>query len=149
MENLPTQAPLKEMKVRNPKTKAIHGREFWAQIIFPSIIILFGSGLLITWLVINKVGTAKVWAEITVILTTLPILIFGVVIIGLLAGLIYLAIVLNREIPPLTYKTQRAIFKIKDQVERGADISAKPVIQIRSYLATIEAFFALFRGKHE
>ncbi len=147
MEYLPEKTPSHEMKVGNPKTKAVHIRDFRVQILLPIIIFILGLASVITWLSINKVGNPKVWAEITVIVTILPFLILGVILLIFLIGLIYLAIVINREIPPLAFRTHKAIFKIKGQVERGADISAIPVIQVRSFLATIDAVFALFKGK--
>jgi len=147
MENLPELKPMHEMKIGNPKTKAIHRRDFRVQILLPMIIFIIGFAALITWLVINKVGTSEIWADITVIITFLPFLIIGLILLTFSIGLIYLITVINRELPPLTFRTQKAIFKIKGQVERGADISAIPVIQVRSFLATIDAFFALFKGK--
>jgi hypothetical protein len=147
MENLPEFKPMNEMKVGNPKTKAVHRRDFWVQILLPMLIFIIGFAALIIWLVINKVGTSEIWADITVIVTFLPFLIIGLILLTFSIGLIYLITVINREIPPLTFRTQKAIFKIKGQVGRGADISAMPVIQVRSFLAIIDAFFALFKGK--
>jgi uncharacterized membrane protein len=100
-------------------------------------------------LVVNKIGTPVIWADIVVILTSVPIMFINLVIITVMIGIVFMIVIINKEIPPLTYKTQLAIYKIKSQVERGADISAMPLIQIKSYLATIDAIFSLFKGKNE
>ena len=149
MENLPILEVIQEEKSRNPKTKTQHRKDFWVQILLPILFFLIGLSLLVTWIILNKIGSPMLWADIVVILTMLPIMIIGFMFLIILVGLIYISVVLNKEIPPLAFKTQGAIFKIKNQVERGADISAKPVIQIRSFLATIDAVFALFRGNNE
>lgn len=149
MENIPI-PPLENLEnLRNPRTKETHKKESRLQIIVPICLLILAIILGIMWIVNNKIGTPKMWAEIVVVLTTVPTLIISLAFLLLIIGLIYLITLANKEIPPFTYKTQLAIFKIKKQVEQGADISAKPVIQVQSYLATIDAFLALFRGKNE
>lgn len=149
MDNLPISDSYQEEKIRNPKTKAQYRRDFRVQILIPILLFFIGMITMVTWIISNKIGSPMIWANIVVILTILPILILGIILFSVLLGLIYLSAVLNKEIPPVAYKAQRAIFKIKSQVERGADISVLPIIQIKSFLATIDTVFNLFRGNHE
>lgn len=136
-------------KNTNQITKAVHKKDFLVQILIPFLIILAGIVLIVISLINNQIGSFSNWADIIVILTSLPILLIGFVLTIIFIGLIYLINLLNKKIPPFTYKTQMAIIKIKSQVEHGADISAMPVIQINTFLSSINAIFDLFKGKDE
>lgn len=149
MENNPETSFEKVQKAVNPKTKAAHKKDLILQILIPFVLLFIAIISMVIWLVVNKIGTSYIWADIVVILTSVPIMVVNLIFIIVMIGIIFLTFVINKEIPPLTYKTQLAIYKIKNQVERGADISAMPLIQIKSYLATLDAIFALFKGKNE
>lgn len=149
MENLPLSSNNLDKKESNPITRKIQRREFGLQILLPLILVFFALAALSIWMIIDQVGTAPQWADIVVILTALPLLIIGLIILIILIALIYLSALVNKEIPPLTYKAQKALFRVKGQVEKGADVSAVSIIQIQSYLATIDAVLALFKGKHD
>ena len=149
MENLPKTSFEKVQKTVNPKTKAAHKKDLIIQILIPFILLFIAIISMVIWLAVNKIGTSYIWADIVVILTSVPIMVVNMIFIIVIIGIVFLTVIINREIPPITYKTQLAIFKIKSQVERGADVSAMPLIQIKSYLATIDAIFALFKGKNE
>jgi len=99
---------------------------------------LLVSIAIVTWLVIENVGTIQEWSSISLILLTLPALLLGIIIFILFIALIVLVSYLLKFLPPYARLTQDAINNLENQIKSGADISAKPIIQIQSFLAVID-----------
>ena len=123
----------------NPKTRAAHKKEFGKQVLLPfSLFIILSIGICAV-LISYNVGTTERWAQIASIFLISLWMLLGIILLALLVGLIYLIGRTLQLIPPYTRLAQDGIETIKRQVETGADITAKPVIKIKSFLAVIDA----------
>ena len=69
-----------------------------------------------------------------------PILL-ALILLVIVAGVLYLVNYILKILPPYARLAQDGIETVKMQVEKGADISSKPVIQIKSFLAVVNAIF--------
>ena len=129
----------KPLRGRNPLTHKKHRREMLRQVLLPLGIALVVITAAAVWLGVSGVGTVERWSEIAVLLLLFPVIALGLVVLALLLGLIYAVSMVLQILPPYARMAQDAIVRIKKQVETGAEISAKPVIQIQSFIAMIEA----------
>lgn len=137
-ENLVANKDKKPLPAPNPRTQKAHRQETWLQIILPLVMALLLSAGLIYWIVNNDLKDLKVMAQIGQVLMILPAFLLGLIVLALLVGGIYAVTYVLRILPPYARMTQDAIDKIKHQAVSGADVSAKPIIQIRSFIAMIE-----------
>lgn len=131
----------------NPKTARQHREEFRRQILLP---ILMGSlilGILIAGIWVWGNSTTERWATISTIFLLLPLLLVGLAVLAILVFLILMLGEVMGVLPRYTRLAQNAVEKIKVQIEAGADISAKPVIQLRSYMAWIERLFGFAKKR--
>ena len=81
------------------------------------------------------------WAAISEIWISIPLIIFLLVIFGLVAGMVYLMARLLSILPIYTFKTQGLFYRIRSAVRRGADSVARPVIFLDSLGASINRIF--------
>ena len=77
-------------------------------------------------------------AQIGQVLMVLPLFVVGLIILAILIAGIFAVTYVLRILPPYARMTQDAIESVKKQAVTGADMSAKPIIQIRSFIAMIE-----------
>lgn len=126
---------------RNPKTLARFRRESWWQITFPmilvTIILLGGVAGLFFW---RGASGVSVVADYSMILMLIPLLVLGLVALGIVVGLIYLVMQAMNLIPPYTYVAQKATFSLRDHVVNIANRITQFVIGIRSFLDGIGHF---------
>ena len=139
MENEEITTPKQEFQLPepNPKTQAEHQREVRLYIWLPlalGVLILVGAALALG---LTGTGDFAIWSQISTIFMIFPAMILGLIVLVILSGLAYAVGYLLRFLPPYARLTQDAIDQVKHQIETGADISAKPVIQIRSFIAMI------------
>ncbi|MEK6223178.1 MAG: hypothetical protein N2D54_13110 [Chloroflexota bacterium] len=134
----PTGQPLHE---RNPITHQAHRSEMTWQVLLPLVVIVLVVGGIAAWMITGEIGTVEKWAEIATLLVLAPIMVTGLVLFVLLAGFVYGVGYILGVIPPYARMAQDGITRIKRQVEAGAKITARPVIQIQSFLAIIEKIF--------
>ncbi len=130
--------PKRPLPAPNPITQKAYRRDVLRQITFPLILLLILFVTIVFWLVMENIGTIQNWSSISLILMIIPTLFVGLVFIVLLIGIIFLVNYLLKFLPPYARLTQEAINKLENQIKTGADISAKPIIQIQSFLAVID-----------
>lgn len=140
-ENTTTPKQKIDLPEPNPVTQASHRREFSRQVIVPILLFVLLSIALTVVFVLNDIGTVEAWSQIATIMLVGLWLLGGLILLVLVGALVYMVSSVLKVLPPYTRLTQDAIEKLKTQVEKGAEISAKPVIQIQSYLAMINAIF--------
>jgi len=68
-------------------------------------------------------------------------MLFSLIALVILGGLVYFVSYLLRLLPPYTRMAQDGIEKIKEYAQKSADIPAKPIIQVQSFIAAINALF--------
>ena len=122
----------------NPVTQKAHRQDVLRQLTVPVVIVLLAMAGLVFWLIQAGVGDFGLWAQISIIFMVLPALLIGLIVLVILAGLVVGIGYLLGFLPPYARITQDAIQNVKAQAEAGADISAKPIIQIQSFIAMID-----------
>ena len=127
----------KQLPAPNPVTQKLHRKEMWLQVVLPLCLSLVVIAGLAVWFIHSEVGDFNAWAQISMILLMLPFMIISLLLFALLVSAIVVVTYVLKTIPPYARVTQDAIDKIRQQAVAGADISAKPIIQIRSFLAMI------------
>lgn len=125
----------------NPVTRKRHRAQVRTQIAIPLVL----AGLILAGVIYAvaslHLGSAVVWAQISMILLGLPALALG----GLALLFVILATIVITQalhlLPPYTSSAQQAVLKLEQQIRAGADVSVKPIITIKSYLALVESLF--------
>ena len=122
-------------------TRAKHKRAFFRQIQLPVILFLAVTLPLIVYLVLQGRPTVAVWSDIATIMLVIVWMLVALILLAIFSALLYLVSYVLKILPPYARLAQEGIETVKMQVEKGADISAKPVIQIKSFLAVVNAIF--------
>ena len=125
----------------NPITKAAHKKDFFKSVLLPlGLVILVLIALVVTFAIVGF-GDIETWSQIATIILVSLWLVFGLILLALVGALVYLVSYVLKVMPSYTRKAQDGIETIRDQTIRGADITVKPVIQIQSFLAAVNAIF--------
>lgn len=140
-ENVSSEGQKNTLPEPNPVTRAAHRRDFFRRVTLPLVIgLIFIIGLVVTFIFV-PVGDVETWSQIATILLISLGLLMGLLALVLLVALVYLVTYLLRFLPPYTRMAQDGIEKIKLYTEKGADIPTKPVIQVSSFIAAMNALF--------
>lgn len=121
----------------------LHRKQRTTQIILP---VVFGTVILIGMIVLVSLATFKSngdvarWAAISTIWIVIPILIAGLLLLALLIGLIYLMARALGDLPHYTGIAQDYVYIARGYIVRGADMAAKPIIALGSFVEYIKAF---------
>lgn len=138
-ENRALVKPKKSLPDPNPVTQTAHRREFLRQVTLPFILFLILSIALALVLAYNNIGSVERWAEIATIFLIMFWMLLGLIGLALLVMLVFLVTQVLRLMPPYTRMAQEGIESIKTSVTKGADLTAKPFIQIQGFLAMVGA----------
>lgn len=121
-----------------------HRKERTTQIILPmvlTVILIVALIVLINIATFRDGGDVARWAAVSTIWIVIPIMIGMLIFLVILGGLIYLLGKLLNITPTYTGMAQDYVRKAAVYIKRGADAAVKPVIQLKGFLATVEAFF--------
>ena len=121
-----------------------HRREMMTQVILPialTALLMIGLIVLINIATFRDNGDVARWAAVSTIWIVIPIMIGMTIFLAILIGIIYLLSRLLNITPTYTGIAQGYVRKAAVYIKRGADAVVKPVIQLKGFLATIEAFF--------
>lgn len=132
-------------KRRNPLTHLRHRREVFWQITIPLAVVAL---VLLALAAISTQTTAEgasVWADISLIWLIIPVLVFSLIVTVVLAGAIYLTVVLIRELPPLFLKAHEFLLMVGHQVGQVGDRAVAPVLRTQGWLASLRALGRGFR----
>jgi hypothetical protein len=147
-EKYPFEIP-KEIPVPNPVTTAFHKRDVRKQITIPLVISIL-SIVAIVFLFINRnIGSAEVWAQISMIFLSLFSMVVAVVPIVLMIAFIIGMHNLLKNLPPYTRSVQDAVEKISEQVKTGAAVSIKPILKIQEFTTQMNNLFGSFSKKKD
>jgi hypothetical protein len=126
---------------RNPETAARFRRQSWWQITFPVLVVVLLSiaAVVLLFLLSGSEGTSVVGGY-SLILVIIPVLIGGLVVLGLLVLLTHWIGRLIKAIPPYAYKTQQGTDRVYRWVDKATDHIAGIVIAVRSTLVGINVF---------
>jgi len=136
------------MKAQLPQPKhysyLVHRKQVVRQVILPVILaalVMIGMVVLISFATFNQGGDVGRWAAISTIWIVIPLMVAGLILLVLLAGLIYL---LARALGALPYYTgiaQDYVYKARGIIMRGANMIVKPILAVDGFLENIRAFF--------
>jgi hypothetical protein len=140
-------ATIKTMKAELPQpvheSYLRHRKQRTVQILLPVVLaaLLFIAAIIfINIATFSYNGDVGRWAAISTMWIAIPTCIMGFVFLALLGGLIYLLGRLLGIAPTYTGKAQDFVNKLAVRIRRIADASAKPVISLNSYGASINRF---------
>jgi FtsH-binding integral membrane protein len=121
-----------------------HRRQFWVQIFLPMILAVFlvvAVAVLTGIAAFGQGGDAPRWAAVSTIWLVIPVMFFGLIILTLLVGLIYLLARALQLLPPYTSKAQYYVDRGTSEAKRFSDMAAKPVLFLEGIIASLKAIF--------
>ena len=121
-----------------------HRRQFWLQIFLPmlgSILLIIAVAVLTGLAAFGENGDAPRWAAISTIWLVIPAMFFGLLFLGILAGLVYMLARALKVIPPYTSKAQYYVNRATSETRRFSNMATKPVLFLEGITASIKAFF--------
>jgi hypothetical protein len=138
MDAAPPSAP-RIPRVRNPRTQALIRRDSLWQIFLPVALALVGV-VVLGVLVVAPVGagTRSAWADVSLIFLLIPtMMLFGLIVLALLAGLVVAVYYGLRELPFVARLGQEYVALAAVWVKTGAGKASDVVLSIRSFTAGV------------
>ncbi len=134
----------------NPKTHATHKKQAFWQITLPLVIgvlILLAALILIILSAMQPVTDLTRWAGVSIIWLILPSLFFALILLAILVGLVYGIGALNKAIPPIAYRIQLFLERLKGKIATFSGYMAEPVLRVRSFWAVAHKLRQLLRNR--
>ncbi len=125
----------------NPETRAAHRRDYFRRVMLPFLTVLFILFGMVVAFALLEVGDVATWSQIATITLISIALLGGLLYLGMVIFLNYLVSRLLHILPPYTRMAQEGIEQIMTNIEKGADIPPRPIIQVSSFIAAINALF--------
>lgn len=119
-----------------------HRRQRTTQIILPvalAVLLCIAMIVLVNIATFQSNGDVGRWAAISTMWIALPVFITGLVFLALLVGIIYLLARLLGIAPTYTSKAQDFVRRLAIRIQRIADATVKPVIDLDGVGASIKA----------
>jgi hypothetical protein len=112
----------------NPVTQAAFRRQVRLEVYLPIALMVLAIIALVAVVVVIGYGTGSTWADMALVLLAVPVALLLVLLTGVLAGAIYLMLLLIREVPTLTSTLQDGADQLEGAVRRGSDLAVQPVL---------------------
>lgn len=128
----------------NFETRSAHRRQFGLQILLP---FLLGAVILLSLGAVaasSQGDGSAIWANISLILIVSILMITGLGLIVLVAGMIFGTDWLIKNIPPVSFLAQIYLDYFGKQINRASDSIARPVVEIKSGKASWDALVKRF-----
>jgi hypothetical protein len=138
---------IKEMKPEFPENQLSyqkHRRQLWLQILLPllvGLILILAVAVLTGIVAFGESGDAYRWAAISTIWLVIPIMVFGLIVLAILIGIVYLLARTLKVIPPYSSQAQYYVNRGASEVKRFSDMAAKPVLFIEGIMAGLKTIF--------
>ena len=137
------------MKEPNPIPQShysynVHRRQFWLQIFLPiilTILIIIAVAVLTSISALSGTGDSSRWAAISTIWLVIPAMMFGLLLLAILAGLVYLLARSLDVIPSYASLAQYHVNRVASSIKRFSDAATKPVIFLNCLGAGMKAIF--------
>jgi hypothetical protein len=121
----------------NPVTRHAFRRQVWLQIFLPLVLGILGVAVVAYLLAQRSVAAPSAWADASLILLLLPVLVVALLPIVLFAGLAYLAGLLIQRIPDPASRAQDALAEVARQARQAGAVAVRPMIVTQSFLAAL------------
>ena len=126
-------------KLESPRSKP--GKAFrktvWLQIYLPFMLIVLLLAAVVTVLWIGGAGTYSGWADTALVVLMIPVLLMGLVLLVILAGLCYAVIYIFGLIPEPAKRIQDIAARISVETRRFADLAIRPIFVPRAVKTAI------------
>jgi len=119
-------------------TRPTEKRDYWVWIYLPlliGILVFVGIGLLV---VRAGFGSASVWADTSLILMLLPMILLGLVLLVLLVAMVYGIYKLITMTPEWFTIIRRFFWQAENAVQRTGDIAVRPFTVMKSSWAALK-----------
>lgn len=130
----------------NPMTTSIHKREVFWQISLPFFagIIIFLVLVVLGWMATSQ--DASLWADVSLIFLIILLGFLFFFILALSSMLVYLFIVIHKQLPPYSRLVQDYADQARTNTRRVADRAVEPVMRTQGLRASIAALFDTLTG---
>ncbi len=121
-----------------------HEQQFWLEIILPvALVLLLFIALIVLAITMTgeNAGILSQWADVSIILLVLPILLFVLTSIALVILLNWVLGKWNKSLPPLLFLARTRVDEFASKLRSLIEMPAKPVIKIEAIFAGIKQFF--------
>ena len=121
-----------------------HKRQFWLQIFLPMLVAILLIVAVAVWTGLATFGEGSDsprWAAISTIWLVIPVMFFGLLVLALLVGLVYLLARGLKVIPPYTAKAQYYVNRGTDVAKQVSEKATQPVLFLQGIAASLKAFF--------
>jgi uncharacterized membrane protein len=119
-----------------------HRRQFWLQVFLPislAAAIILALAVTAGIAAFGENGEAPRWAAISTIWLVIPVIIFGLIVLTVLVGIVYLLARALQVLPPYSSKAQYYVNRGASEAKRFSDLAAKPVLFIDGIIASLKA----------
>lgn len=124
---------------RNPATRDSFRRQVWLQIYLPLFLGILILGLAAAGLWRGAVAGTSAWADASLILLLLPVMVVSLIPLVLLAALIYLVTLALQRLPAPAYRVQQALAEVQRRARRGGQLAAAPMVQSKAAIGALQS----------
>ena len=122
----------------------VHRRQFWWQIFLPislAIVLIIVVAVLLSISAFNGSGDSVRWAAISTMWLLIPVMFFGLLLLALLVGLVYLLARMLDIVPHYSSLALYYVNRAASQIKGVSSAAAKPFIFIDSLGASLKEIF--------
>jgi hypothetical protein len=124
----------------NPATRSKHRREVLWQITVPATIVILML-VILSWLFWNaQPGKQSQWADISVIMMTIPMLLVALITVVIQAASIYALVRLIKVLPVYSFRGFNLLVMIGWKAGTIEDKIVRPFVEVRAFKASVRTF---------
>jgi hypothetical protein len=132
-----------QQKLKQRPQSVAFRRQVGRWILLPLVLGLLVLGLIIALFSANQVGSFSAWADVSLIFLLIPVCLSGLLVLAVLAGLVYLFIMIITWIPQPAYQIELALRRVDRAVQRVSRVVSRPFMFPSAIAA---AFTQVFRS---
>lgn len=126
-----------DLERKQEQQKQAFQRTVWLQIYLPMLAGVLLLGGLVAWIWIAGAGSASVWADSAFALLSIPALIFGLLVLGIVGGLVYVVFLVIEKLPAPAAQLQEIFAQIAETARQVLDGVAKPMLAPKAAWASL------------
>ena len=106
-----------------------------------AVLLIIAVAVLTGTIAFGEGGDSPRWAAISTIWLVIPVMIFGLIFLAILAGFIYLLARALKVMPPYSSEAQHYVNRATSEIKRFSDMAAKPVLFLEGITASLKTLF--------
>ncbi|NIS80840.1 MAG: hypothetical protein GTO14_11665 [Anaerolineales bacterium] len=115
-------------------------RQIRLQIMLPLVLGMLVVVAAVVWILFSGYGSASVWADLALILLTIPMFILGLLLLAVLVVFTYIISRLIIGLPAPLRRAQRVAARSARASRRSGDLAAKPFVTLPAVWASLRRF---------